>query len=152
VGVLETGDPVGGGGEQDPLPGVAGGDAEGDRHVGFPGAGSDSDRLQHLRAVLPCEVRVTAATHPLFGLVVAAHQFRRADSVLFLVVTLPDGSPGMVRADATDVLGGPAVEPGVTVLDGDGVWALRALVARLKPPRRNVPVGAKRRQIGSTRP
>ena len=38
VGVLETGDPVGGGGEQDPLSGVAGGDAEGDRNVGFPGA------------------------------------------------------------------------------------------------------------------
>lgn len=104
---------------------------------------SDSDRLQHLRAVLPCEVRVTAATHPLFGLVVAAHQFRRVDSVLFLVVTLPDGSPGTVRAVATDVLGGLAVEPGVTVLDGDGVRALRALVARLKPPRRNVPVGAR---------
>ena len=109
----------------------------------FAGARSDSDRLQHLRAVLPCEVRVTAATHPLLGLVVAAHQFRRVDSVLFLVVTLPDGSPGTVRADATDVLGGPADEPGVTVLDGDGVRALRALVARLKPPRRNVPVGAR---------
>jgi len=104
---------------------------------------SDSDRLQHLRAVLPCEVRVTAATHPLFGLVVAAHQFRRVDSVFFLVVTLPDGSPGTVRADATDVLGGPADGPGVTVLDGDGVRALRALVARLKPPRRKVPVGAR---------
>jgi len=111
--------------------------------MGFPGAGSDGDRLQHLRAVLPCEVRVTAATHPLFGLVVAAHQFRRVDSVLFLVVTLPDGSPGTVRADATDVLGSPADEPGVTVLDGDGVRALRALVARLKPPRRKVPVGAR---------
>jgi hypothetical protein len=56
---------------------------------------------------------------------------------------LPDGSPGTVRADATDVLGGLAVEPGVTVLDGDGVRALRALVDRLKPPRRNLPVGAR---------
>ena len=38
MGVLETGDPVGGGGEQDPLSGVAGGDAEGDRNMGFAGA------------------------------------------------------------------------------------------------------------------
>ena len=125
------------------MPGVDGGRSDREQQVALAGAGSDSDILQHLRAVLPCEVRVTAATHPLFGLVVAAHQFRRVDSVLFLVVTLPDGSPGTVRADATGVLGGPAVEQGVTVLDGDGVRALRGLVARLKPPRRKVPVGAR---------
>jgi hypothetical protein len=34
--------------------------------------GSDSDRLQHLRAVLPCDVRVTASSHPLFGRLLAA--------------------------------------------------------------------------------
>jgi hypothetical protein len=103
--------------------------------VGLAGAGSDSDRLQHLRSVLPCEVRVTASTHPLFGLLLAAHHFRRVDGVAFLVVTLPDGSPGTIRADVTDVLGAMASEVVGMVLDGDGLRTLRVLVTRLRPAR-----------------
>ena len=67
VGCGESVDPFAGGGEQDPVPGLAGPDREAGRQVGLAGAGSDGDRLQHFRAVLPCEVRVTATTHPLFG-------------------------------------------------------------------------------------
>jgi hypothetical protein len=44
--------------------------------------------------VLPAEVRVTAATHPLFGRLLWASGFKRLGGVLHLVVTLPDGSPG----------------------------------------------------------
>ena len=73
--------------------------------MGLADSGSDTDRLQHLRVVLPCEVRVTASTHPLSGLLLAARHFRRVDGVVFLVVTLPDGSPGTIRADATELLG-----------------------------------------------
>jgi len=100
-------------------------------YLGFPGDGKDSDTLQQLRAVLPCEVRVTSATHPLSGRLVAARSFKRLRGDLLLVIELPDGSPGTIRADATDVLG--AVEPdGLgTVLDVTGLRRLRTLVAAL---------------------
>jgi hypothetical protein len=77
----------------------------GARECGLPRADRDGDRLQHLRAVLPCEVRVTSEVHPLFGRLVRASSFKRLNGVLHLVVELPDGSPGTVRAEATDVLG-----------------------------------------------
>jgi hypothetical protein len=80
---------------------------------------------------LPCEVRVVAETHPLFGRLLRATAFRRLSGSLFLVVELPDGSPGTIRADATDVLGKPPVRGVATVLDGEGVRALHALVQRL---------------------
>jgi len=93
--------------------------------------------------VLPCSVRVTAAVHPLFGELLAASGFRRSAGVVYLVVELPDGSPGTIRADATDVL--VAAEQGsmTAVLDAVGVRALRALVAVMcgpgspRPRRRN---------------
>ena len=101
------------------------------RDVGLPDPDRDSDRLQHLRAVLPCEVRVTGEAHPLFGRLVRAGSFRRLNGVLHLVVVLPDGSPGTIRADATDVLGVEGVRGPVVVLDAEGVRGLRALVVRL---------------------
>jgi hypothetical protein len=110
--------------------------------MGLAGARSDSDRLQHLRAALPCEVRVVAAAHPLFGSLLAAEGFRRVDGIVFLVVRLPDGSPGTIRADATDVLGASTEEPPGTVLDGEGLRALNALMARLRPARRSGRAGA----------
>lgn len=61
--------------------------------VGLSDPDSDGDRLQHLRAALPCEVRVTAPSHPLFGQLLAARDFRRVEGVVFLVVQLPDNSP-----------------------------------------------------------
>ena len=103
-----------------------------DEQVALPGAGSDGDRLQHLRAVLPCEVRVTAEIHPLFGELLACSGFKRWNGVLLLVVELPDGSPGTVRADATNVFAATPMAPMAPaglVLDGHGVQALQALVA-----------------------
>jgi hypothetical protein len=80
--------------------------------------------------VLPAEVRVTAATHPLFGRLLWASGFKRLGGVVHLVVVLPDGSPGTIRADATGVFGEerelPA-EPG-TVLTVEGIRQVRLLV------------------------
>jgi hypothetical protein len=78
----------------------------------------DGDRLQHLRAVLPCEVRVISAAHPLSGRLVAARSFKRLNGVLLVVIELPDGSPGTIPAAATDVLG--PVEA-----DGPAWWWMR---------------------------
>jgi hypothetical protein len=68
----------------------------------------------------------------LFGQLLAARDFRRVDGVVFLVVELPDGSPGTIRADATDVLGVDAVDSIVTVLDVNGLRALNHLVRGLR--------------------
>jgi hypothetical protein len=110
---------------------LAGGQAQADQQVGLAGAGRDGDRLQHLRAVLPCEVRVISATHPLSGRLVAARSFKRLDGVLYLVIELPDGSPGTIPAAATDVLG-PSGDAGpVVVLDAAGLRRLRSLAVAL---------------------
>jgi hypothetical protein len=86
-----------------------------------------------LRSVLPCEVRVTSGTHPLSGRLVAARSFKRLHGELLLVIVLPDGSPGTIRADATDVLG-DAERPGAgTVLDAAGWMRLRAAVGAGRP-------------------
>jgi hypothetical protein len=94
----------------------------------------DGDTLQQLRSALPTEVRVTATTHPLFGRLLATNGFKRRDGVLLLMVILPDGSPGTIPAGATDILGGPAPEPGTTVLSVEGLRRLRQLAVALSPP------------------
>jgi hypothetical protein len=82
--------------------------------------------------MLPCGVRVTSATHPLSGQLLAARSFMRRDGVLMLVVELRDGSPGTIPAAATDVLG-PATAPGPAgVLDAAGLRRLRALTLALR--------------------
>jgi hypothetical protein len=82
-----------------------------------------------LRTVLPCVVQVTAATHPLCGRLLEASGFKRLGGVLHLVVVLPDGSPGTIRADATGVLGvSGRVEGDTTVLSVEGIGRLRLLV------------------------
>jgi hypothetical protein len=82
--------------------------------------------------VLPAEVRVTAATHPLFGRLLWASGFKRLGGVLHLVVILPDGSPGTIRADATGVFGDGGLQTpgrsGGTVLTVEGIRRLRVLV------------------------
>jgi len=100
--------------------------------MAFAGAGSDGDRLQHLRSVLPCEVRVTSLTHPLFGVVLPCSAFKRWNGVLLLVVELPDGSPGTVRADVTDIFPLPPAALSRLVLDGDGILRLHGLVVALR--------------------
>jgi hypothetical protein len=87
--------------------------------------------------VLPCEVRVTSPVHPLFGRLLQATGFKRWDGALLLVVVLPDGSPGTIRAEATDVLGAPPLEAPVSVLSVEGLRRLRLLVEGLEPPRRS---------------
>ena len=61
-----------------------------------------------------------------------------------LVVVLPDGSPGMVALDATDVLG-PRDDVGepATMLSVTGVRRLRSMIAVHQA--RGVPMGRKRR-------
>ncbi len=124
--------------------------AERGGHMGFADPDSDGDRLQQLRAVLPCEVRVVAETHPLFGRLLAAKSFKRWNGVVLLVIDLPDGSPGTIRCDATDVLG--VVEPGPqSVLDAGGLRALHRLVEQLAT-RVEVGVSGVGAQVGSSRP
>jgi hypothetical protein len=84
-----------------------------------------------LRAVLPSEVRVTSATHPLSGRVVPARSFKRLNGELLLVIELPDGSPGTIPAGATDVLGWAEVSGPPVVLDAGGWRRLRELVVML---------------------
>ena len=93
---------------------------------------SDGERLQHLRSLLPCRVRVTAAVHPLFGELLACSGFKRWNGVLLLVVELPDGSPGTVHADATDIFPTAPLTPTGLVLDGEGIQALHGLVVALQ--------------------
>jgi len=81
--------------------------------------------------VLPCGVRVTSATHPLSGRLVAARSFKRLHGVLLLVIELPDGSPGTIPVDATDVLGSAEATGPAVVLDAAGWRRLRELVAVL---------------------
>jgi hypothetical protein len=82
--------------------------------------------------VLLCEVRVTATMHPLFGELLPCSGFKRWNGVLLLVVELPDGSPGTVRADATDICAAPPMASTGLVLDGHGVQILHGLVTGLQ--------------------
>ena len=79
-----------------------------------------------------------------------AKSFKRWNGVLLLVIDLPDGSPGTICCDATDVLG--VVEPGPrSVLDAAGLRALHRWVRRLAT---RVEVGGSGvgAQVGSPRP
>jgi hypothetical protein len=77
-------------------------------------------------------VRVTAGLHPLFGELLACSGFKRWNGVLLLVVELPDGSPGTIRADATDIFATAPMTPTELVLDGEGIQALHGLVVALR--------------------
>ena len=94
---------------------------------------------------------MTSSVHPLFGRLLAASGFKRHGGVLFLVVMLPDGSPGTIPVAATDILGAEPVGGVVTVLSVEGIRELRALAGSLKRSRRS-PAAAQDAQIGSTDP
>jgi len=82
--------------------------------------------------LLPCEVVVTAVTHPLHGCRLRAYAVRHVDGVPHLKVELPDGMPGLVAAEATDAFGvEPAGADAGLVLDGAGLRRLRVVVMRL---------------------
>ena len=132
--VVDAADADGGVGQVDDRV-AAGGSSAVDRGAdgdGLAGADSAGDRLQQLRAVLPCEITVTDCAHPLYGEQLRALSFRRRQGVLRLVVVLPDGTPGMVAADATDVFGSDAavVARLATTLSVEGVRRLRSRLAR----------------------
>jgi hypothetical protein len=55
-----------------------------------------------------------------------------------LVVVFGDGSPGMIAADATDILGDRPAREAATVVSVEGVRALRALTMVLGPPGRSL--------------
>ncbi|MGW5690755.1 hypothetical protein ACWEWX_07235 [Streptomyces asiaticus] len=77
-------------------------------------------------------MRVVAETHPLFGKLLSAKSFKRWNGVLLLVVDLPDGSPGTVRADVTDVMGpGTEASGSGVVLNAAGLRKLHRLVHQL---------------------
>jgi hypothetical protein len=103
-------------------------------HAGLVALDQEGDRLRRFRALLPCEVVVTALAHPLCGCRVRAYAFRHVDGVPHLKVELPDGMPGLVAADATDVFGAGAAAAACAglVLDGAGLRHLRAVVTRLR--------------------
>ncbi len=73
--------------------------------------------------------------HPLFGRVLEATGFKRWEATLLLVVVLPDGSPGTIPAEATDVLGSTPAPAVVSVLSVEGVRQLRGLLEALGPRR-----------------
>jgi len=100
-------------------------------------------RLRHLRAVLPCEVRVLGG-HPLAGCTLMASWFKHIGGVLVLGVELPDGSAATVPAAVTDVFGAVVVQEAGLVLDADGLRGLRALAARLLDSVQGRPAGAGR--------
>ena len=111
--------------------------AQGFEQVGLAGPGRSSDTLQHLRRLLPCEVRVISPVHPLFGRLLEATGFKRWSGTVLLVVVLPDGSPGTISASATNVLGEEPPAGPATVLSVEAVGQLRTLVGALKPARRS---------------
>ena len=80
-----------------------------------------------------------------------ASGFKRWNGVLLLVVGLPDGSPGTVRADATDVFAAPPVEPSPLVLDGDGIQRLHGLVVAVAAAARSAQETANRFDLSLVR-
>lgn len=98
-------------------------------------------------------MNVVAQTHPLCGARLAAISFQRKRNELLLVVVLPDGTPGMILAGATDVFGERAApEWAPTSLSVEGVRRLRALIeahaGKHGEPRRPRPWKVVRHKLG----
>jgi len=74
-----------------------------------------------------------APAHPLCGQLLEASAFRRLNGTLYLVVRLPDGSPGTIAAAATSVWEEPTDRAAAVVLDVEGLRALRRRVEALAP-------------------
>jgi hypothetical protein len=63
--------------------------------------------------------------------------FKRWKGQLMLVVVLPDGSPGTIPVDVTDLLGATAAADPASVLTVEGVRRLRTLAGALAPTKRS---------------
>jgi len=91
------------------------------------------DRLQHIQAGLPADVRLTSRRHPLVGELVRVESAHRWNGSIWLVVMLPDGHSGRVRVEETELSGADPLGELVTgTLSLEGLRSLRAHVARLK--------------------
>jgi hypothetical protein len=90
------------------------------------------DRLQHIQARLPGDIRLTSRRHPLVGQVVRAEQAHRWNGEIWIVVQLPDGYRGRVRIGETDLDDGQPDEPTTATISVDGIRSLRELLDRLK--------------------
>ena len=79
---------------------------------------------------------MTGELHPLRGRRLRASAFSRAGGELLLVVDLPDGSPGKIPADVTDIFGesAPRLVPR-TVLSVEGLRELRLVVTAIGVPK-----------------
>jgi hypothetical protein len=82
-----------------------------------------------LRSSLPEEVMVTAAQHPLYGERLAVEGRRRVRGVRFLIVRLPDGTPGTVEVQATSARSAVSERSAEALLSAEGVRRLRRLLA-----------------------
>jgi hypothetical protein len=69
----------------------------------------------------------------MFGRVLTASGFKRRNGVLFLMVGLPDGSPGTIRADATSAHVDAGTDAALTVLSVEGLRELRRLTVSCDP-------------------
>jgi hypothetical protein len=91
------------------------------------------DRLQHIQAALPADVRLTSRRHPLVGELVRVESAHRWNGNIWLVVMLPDGYSGRVRVEETELSGAdPLGELATNTLSLEGLRSLRAHVERLK--------------------
>jgi hypothetical protein len=81
----------------------------------------------------------------LFGQLLHATGFKRWNGTLMLVVVLPDGSPGTLPLNATDLLGTPPPATRSTILSADGMRALRTLVMAIGSPKRSTSRPKKRK-------
>ncbi len=72
--------------------------------------------------------------------------FKRVHGTLFLIVGLPDGSPGTIPVTATNILGDEPMVETATALSVEGIRELQAVVASMNAPRRRSPSGSKRRK------
>lgn len=86
----------------------------------------------------------------MLGRLLSARSFKRWNGALLLVVVLPDGSPGTIRADATDVFGAGGVQAAVSVLNAAGLRELHRLTRRLFQSR--VAGLVDKGEVGSPRP
>jgi hypothetical protein len=75
---------------------------------------------------------VTSSVHRLFGRLLMPSGFKQRGGVQFLMVLLPDGSPGTIPGAAPDILGADPVRGVVTAPSVEGIWELRAPAGSLK--------------------
>jgi len=85
--------------------------------------------MRELRSLLPEEVTVTAAHHPLAGMRLAVEGRRAVRGAACLIVRLPDGTPGTIELSATSCASVGGGAPVGALLSVEGVRRLRRLLS-----------------------